>query len=59
MGDILLPELERIQRKHPDRLGCMHGMGLVAGIQVVRPGAKTPDPDTALAINYACVEKAS
>ncbi|MDO8586500.1 MAG: aspartate aminotransferase family protein [Armatimonadota bacterium] len=57
MGDILLPELQRIQQKYPDRLGCMHGKGLVAGIQVVKPGAKTPDPDTALAINYACVRK--
>ncbi|MHB9036404.1 MAG: aspartate aminotransferase family protein [Armatimonadota bacterium] len=56
-GDILLPELDRIQKKYPDRLGCMHGKGLVAGIQVVKPGTKTPDSDTATAINYACLRK--
>lgn len=57
MGEILLPELQRIQRKYPDRLGCMRGMGLVAGIQVVKPSTKIPDNDTATAINYACIRK--
>ncbi|MBN1674240.1 MAG: aspartate aminotransferase family protein [Kiritimatiellae bacterium] len=57
MGEILLPELERIRRKYPDRLGCMHGKGLVAGIQVVKPGTKQPDGETALAINVACFHK--
>lgn len=57
MGEILLPELTRIQRKHPDRLGCMHGLGLVAGIQVVKPGTKEPDSDTATRINIACFRK--
>ena len=42
----------------PDEsLGCVQGKGLVAGIQVVRPGAKTPDPDTALKINVACFQR--
>lgn len=57
LGEILLPELQRIQQKYPDRLGCMHGMGLVAGIQVVKSGTKQPDPDTAVAINLKCVHK--
>ena len=57
MGEILMPQLDRIQKKHPARLGCLHGKGLVAGIQVVKPGTKTPDPDTAMAINMACVRK--
>jgi len=57
MGEILLPELDRIQKKYPDRLGCMHGKGLVAGIQVVKPGTKEPDADTATAINLACLKK--
>ncbi|MCJ7644665.1 MAG: aminotransferase class III-fold pyridoxal phosphate-dependent enzyme [Candidatus Aminicenantes bacterium] len=57
MGEILMPRLGRIQKKHPARLGCLHGKGLVAGIQVVKPGTKTPDPDTAMAINTACVRK--
>jgi 4-aminobutyrate aminotransferase/(S)-3-amino-2-methylpropionate transaminase len=57
MGEILMPLLDGVRKKRPDRLGCLHGRGLVAGIQVVKPGTKTPDPDTALAINYACLRK--
>jgi 4-aminobutyrate aminotransferase/diaminobutyrate-pyruvate transaminase/4-aminobutyrate aminotransferase/(S)-3-amino-2-methylpropionate transaminase len=57
LGEILLPELRRIQQKHPQVLGCMQGKGLVAGIQVVRPGTKTPDPALALKINLACLHK--
>ncbi len=54
LGEILLPELERIREKYPDRLGCVHGRGLVAGVQVVKPGTKEPDSATAAAINLAC-----
>jgi len=57
MGAIMLPELKRIREKHPEVLGCLQGKGLVAGIQVVKPGTKTPDPDTALRINIACFHK--
>ena len=57
MGEILIPELRRIQQKHHQVLGCLQGKGLVAGIQVVKPGSKTPDPDTALRINVACFQK--
>jgi 4-aminobutyrate aminotransferase-like enzyme len=57
MGKIMNPELERIQLKYPDRLGCFHGLGLVAGIQCVKPGTKTPDPETAVAINLKCLQR--
>jgi len=57
MGGILLPELEQICAKYPEVLGCMHGKGMVAGIQVVKPGTKEPDPETAVAINVACYQK--
>jgi 4-aminobutyrate aminotransferase-like enzyme len=57
MGDILLPELERIRARHPAALGCVHGRGLVAGVQVVRPGTKEPDADTAQRINESCFRK--
>lgn len=57
LGEILIPELNRIQQKHPRVLGCMQGKGLVAGIQVVKSGTKTPDPETALRINIACFQK--
>lgn len=57
LGEILIPELHRIQRKYPRVLGCAQGKGLVAGIQVVKPGTKAPDPDVALRINVACLQK--
>ncbi len=50
-GEILREELLRIQKKYPEALGCVQARGLVAGIQVVKPGTKTPDPETALKIN--------
>jgi 4-aminobutyrate aminotransferase/(S)-3-amino-2-methylpropionate transaminase len=57
MGEILLAGLEKVQRKYPDRLGCLHGLGLVAGIQVVKPGTKEPDAETAMRINEKCFQK--
>lgn len=57
MGEILIAELRRIQAKYPRVLGCLQGKGLVAGIQVVKPGSKTPDPEMALRINVACFQK--
>jgi len=57
MENVLMPLLAGIREKHPSRLGCLHGRGLVAGIQVVMAGTKIPDPATALAINVASVRK--
>jgi 4-aminobutyrate aminotransferase-like enzyme len=57
LGGILIPELRRIHQKYPKALAWVQGKGLVAGIQVVKPGTKTPDPDTALKINVACFQK--
>jgi 4-aminobutyrate aminotransferase/(S)-3-amino-2-methylpropionate transaminase len=57
MEGVLMPRLAAIRARHPARLGCLHGRGLVAGIQVVKPGTKTPDPETALAINVASLRK--
>jgi 4-aminobutyrate aminotransferase-like enzyme len=57
LGKIMMPELAKIRDKYPDRLGCLHGKGLVAGIQVVKPGTKEPDPETALKINERCFQK--
>jgi len=57
LGEILKPELERIQKKHPDVLGCVQAEGLVAGIQCVAPGTKTPDPELAVKINERCFQK--
>lgn len=57
MGEILIPELQRIRNKYPDILGCLQGKGLVAGIQVVKKGTKIPDSDTAVKINEKCFHK--
>jgi 4-aminobutyrate aminotransferase-like enzyme len=57
LGHILLDGLRPVQARHSRRLGCLWGKGLVAGLQVVQPGTKTPDPDTATKINIACFHK--
>ncbi len=57
MGDVLIPALRRIQQKYPAVLGCLQAKGLVAGIQVVRPNTKTPDPEMAVRLNIACFQK--
>lgn len=57
LGEVLIPELERIRSKYPDILGCTHGKGLVAGIQVVKKGTKIPDSETAVKINEKCFHK--
>lgn len=57
LGEVLIPELIRISNKYPEVLGCVHGKGLVAGIQIVQKGTKTPDPDLALEINERCFQK--
>ena len=57
LGEILKPELERIQQKYPEVLGCVRASGLVAGIQCVLPGTKTPNPELAVKINERCFHK--
>jgi 4-aminobutyrate aminotransferase-like enzyme len=57
LGEILIQGLERIQTRHPNRLGMVIGRGLVAGMLVVESGTRKPDPETALAINLACFHK--
>ncbi len=57
MGEILIPELERIRDKYPKRLGTVLGKGLVAGVLVVKDGTREPDGVTALKINVSCFHK--
>ena len=57
MEKILMPALEKIQKRHAGVLGCLHGRGLVAGIQVVKPGTREPDSALATRINLACFHK--
>ncbi len=57
LGKILIPELRRIREKYPDILGCFQGLGMVAGIQVVKKGTRIPDSDMAQRINEKCYQK--
>ena len=57
MESVLMPGLAEIQGKYGDRLGCLHGKGLVAGIQAVKAGTRQPDAATAQAINLKCLHK--
>ncbi len=57
MGELLISELKRIQRKYPTRLGTVLGKGLVAGVLAVKDGSKEPDAETALKINVSCFQK--
>jgi 4-aminobutyrate aminotransferase-like enzyme len=54
---ILRKGLLEIQEKHPLYVGRVNAQGLVAGIQMVRPGTKIPDAAIALAVNEACFRK--
>ncbi len=57
LDPVLREGLLAIQKRHPLRAGCVHSKGLVAGIQMVKSGTKTPDPETALALNLRCFQK--
>lgn len=57
LGEVLLAGLQPVQRRHAARLGCLHGKGLVAGLQVVKPGTRELDAATALAVNLKCFHK--
>ncbi|HAK96684.1 MAG TPA: aspartate aminotransferase family protein [Planctomycetes bacterium] len=57
MEPVLRDGLAAIVARRPDVLGCLQVRGMVAGIQVVKPGTREPDGATALAINTACFRK--
>jgi len=57
LGPVLREGLQAIQQRYPRNAGCVNARGLVAGIQMVRPGTRVPDPGTALAVNEACFRR--
>ena len=57
LDPVLRDGLLGLQRRHPGRAGCVHSRGLVAGIQIVAPGTRTPDPAAALSVNQACFRR--
>ena len=57
VGQVLHQELERIRARFPSRIGKIGGMGLVAGLQLVKPWSVEPDGDLAWETVRLCVEK--
>ena len=57
MEAVLMPGLFAIQQRHPEVVGCVHGKGLVAGLQMVHAGTKEPDADLAHRIIERCFQK--
>lgn len=57
LGRTLMAELGRIVESHASVLACLHGRGMVAGIQVMQAGTRDPDGATAAAITQACFRK--
>jgi 4-aminobutyrate aminotransferase / (S)-3-amino-2-methylpropionate transaminase / 5-aminovalerate transaminase len=57
LDPVLRDGLLGLQARFPHSAGCVHSRGLVAGVQVVQPGTKTPDPQAALALNEACFRR--
>ena len=57
MGEILQDELRRIAAGYQDRIGAVHGKGLVAALHMVKPGGIEPDAEMAGKIVWRCIEK--
>jgi 4-aminobutyrate aminotransferase-like enzyme len=57
LGAVMHKALGDLAKKYKDRIGCVHGKGLVAGVQIVRPGSESPDADLAWQIVFDCMEK--
>jgi len=57
LDPILRSGLLALQARHPEQAGCVQSRGLVAGVQIVKPGTREPDPAAALAVNTACFHK--
>jgi 4-aminobutyrate aminotransferase/(S)-3-amino-2-methylpropionate transaminase len=57
LGPILLAGLKEIQAAHPQVIGHVTAVGLVGGMQIVKPGTKTPDHDLAHRIIELCYQR--
>ena len=57
VGAVLHAELGKVADRHPDVIACVHGKGLVAGMQCVKPGLKEPDGELAWETVAGCVER--
>jgi 4-aminobutyrate aminotransferase/(S)-3-amino-2-methylpropionate transaminase len=57
LGPILLQRLQKIHAQYPSHIGHVTGVGLVAGLQTVKPNSKEPDHDLAHRIIELCCQK--
>jgi 4-aminobutyrate aminotransferase / (S)-3-amino-2-methylpropionate transaminase / 5-aminovalerate transaminase len=57
LGPVLLEGLKKIQATHPSVIGHVTAVGLVGGMQTVKPGTKTPDHDLAHRIIELCYQR--
>jgi len=57
LGETLATRLNALGEQYPARIGAVRSVGLVAGLQMVYPGTKDPDHDTAHAIIESCYRK--
>jgi 4-aminobutyrate aminotransferase len=55
LGERLLAELQKLKERFPS-IGDVRGLGLMAGVEFVKPGGKSPDKDKAMAVRNACVK---
>lgn len=57
LGPLLARRIEAATAPYRDACSPPTVKGLVGGIRMVKPGTRTPDPETALRINHACFQK--
>ena len=57
LGLVLKEGLEALQKKYPRHIGHVSALGLVGGMQIVKPDTFEADPDTALNINEECFRR--
>jgi len=56
-GEALHAELAKLQQRAGGRIGAVHGKGLVAGLQMVKPWTTEPDGDLAFEVVRRSVER--
>jgi len=55
LGEKLLARLKEFKDKYPS-IGDVRGLGLMAGVEFVKPGGKIPDKAKAMAMRNACID---
>ena len=57
VGGVLHAEIGKLKARFPDRIGAVHGKGLVAGVLMVKPGGTQPDGELAFETVRRSAEK--